>query len=49
MNQYNAIKVFEQKKVRSIWDEEKETWYYSIIDVVGILQIPLTAENTGIS
>lgn len=37
MNQYNAIKVFEQKKVRSIWDEEKETWYYSIVDVVGIL------------
>ncbi len=32
-----AIKLFEQKKVRSIWDEQKETWYFSIVDVVGIL------------
>ena len=37
MTQYNAIKVFEQKKVRSVWDEEKETWYYSVVDVVAIL------------
>ena len=37
MKQYNAVKVFEQKKVRSTWDEEKETWYYSIVDVVAIL------------
>ena len=37
MKQYNAVKVFEQKKVRSLWDEEKETWYYSIVDVVAIL------------
>jgi DNA-damage-inducible protein D len=32
-----AIKLFEQKKVRSIWDEQKETWYFSVIDVVEIL------------
>ncbi len=37
MKQYNAVKLFEQKKVRSLWDEEKETWYYSIVDVVAIL------------
>ena len=37
MNQYNAVKIFEEKKVRSVWDEEKETWYYSIVDVVAIL------------
>ena len=37
MKQYNAVKIFEQKKVRSAWDEEKETWYYSIVDVVAIL------------
>ena len=37
MTQYNAIRVFEQKKVRSVWDEEKETWFYSVVDVVGIL------------
>ena len=37
MTQYGAIKVFEHKRVRSSWDAETETWYYSIVDVVGIL------------
>jgi len=32
-----AIKFFEEKQVRSIWNEEKEKWYFSIVDVVGIL------------
>lgn len=31
------IKLFESKKVRTHWDEEKELWYFSIIDVIGIL------------
>jgi DNA-damage-inducible protein D len=33
----NEIKLFEDKKVRSHWDAEKEIWYFSIIDVVAIL------------
>jgi hypothetical protein len=33
----NSIKLFENKKVRSQWDEEKETWYFSVIDVIEIL------------
>ncbi|NLT51038.1 MAG: Bro-N domain-containing protein [Ignavibacteria bacterium] len=37
MKQKNAIKLFEQKQVRSHWDEDKEKWYFSIVDVVGIL------------
>jgi BRO family, N-terminal domain len=32
-----AIKIFEEKKVRSHWDAELEKWYISIVDVVGIL------------
>ena len=36
-NQKNTINIFEDKKVRSIWDAEVEKWYISIIDVVGIL------------
>ena len=32
-----AIKLFEQKQVRSIWNEEEEKWYFSIIDVIQIL------------
>jgi DNA-damage-inducible protein D len=31
------IKLFESKKVRTHWDEERETWYFSVIDVVEIL------------
>ena len=37
MTQYGAIKVFEHKRIRSSWDAETETWFYSIVDVVGIL------------
>ena len=37
MTQYGAIKVFEHKRIRSSWDSETEKWYYSIVDVVGIL------------
>lgn len=32
-----AIKVFEQKQVRSIWNEEKEIWYFSVVDVIEVL------------
>ena len=37
MPQYHSIKLFEEKKIRSSWDAESETWYYSVVDVVGIL------------
>ena len=33
----NAIKLFEDKKVRVEWDDGKEKWYFSIVDIVGIL------------
>ena len=37
MTKETAIKLFEEKQVRSIWDEEQQKWYISIIDVVAIL------------
>lgn len=37
MVKQNAIKVFEEKKVRTVWDSEREEWYFSIVDVIGIL------------
>jgi hypothetical protein len=33
----NNIKLFESKKVRSQWNEQEEVWYFSIVDIVGIL------------
>ena len=37
MKQQNAIQLFEDKKVRTIWDAEGEKWYISIIDVIEVL------------
>jgi len=37
MNNENSIKIFENKKVRTLWNDEQEKWYFSIVDVVGIL------------
>lgn len=32
-----SIKLFEQKEVRSVWDEDQEKWCFSIIDVIEVL------------
>ncbi len=37
MNKETAIKLFEQKQIRSLWDEENEKWYFSIVDVIEVL------------
>jgi hypothetical protein len=37
MNKENAIKLFEDKKVRTLWDADQERWYISVIDVIEIL------------
>jgi hypothetical protein len=37
MTKETALQLFEQKQVRSLWDEGEEKWYFSIVDVIGIL------------
>ena len=37
MAQNNQIQLFENKRIRTAWDAEKEEWYFSIVDVVGVL------------
>lgn len=37
MDKDNSIKLFEQKTIRTQWDNEQEKWYFSVIDVVGVL------------
>lgn len=37
MTQQNKTQFFEQKKVRTIWDDEQEKWYFSIVDVLAVL------------
>ena len=37
MSVHTQIKIFEEKKVRTIWDAETEDWYFSVVDVVAVL------------
>lgn len=37
MTKETAIKLFEQNQIRSVWSEEEEKWYFSIVDVIGVL------------
>ena len=37
MTQKHQIQLFEEKKVRTVWDDQKEEWYFSIVDVCGVL------------
>lgn len=37
MTQQNKIQLFQERKVRTLWDDKQEKWFFSIIDVIGIL------------
>ena len=37
MNKENAIKLFEEKKIRSLWNEKEEQWYFSVVDIIEAL------------
>jgi hypothetical protein len=37
MTKETAIKLFNDKQIRTIWDNEQEKWYFSIVDVIGVL------------
>ena len=37
MNENNSIQLFEERKIRTAWDEEREEWYFSVVDVIAVL------------
>jgi len=37
MTKASALKLFEQKQVRSLWNDDEEQWYFSIVDVISVL------------
>ena len=37
MTQDTAIKLFNNRQIRTLWDNDKEKWFFSIVDVVGVL------------
>ncbi len=49
MTKESAIKIFEQKQIRSIWDDEEEKWHFSVIDVIEVLIGSERPKNTGVT
>ena len=45
MSDIEIIQLFESKKVRTVWDEEKQEWFFSIVDVCGVLTDQPTHER----
>lgn len=45
MNKKTSIKLFQQKQVRSVWDEREEKWYFSVQDVVEVLTETVDAKD----
>ena len=37
MDENNSIQLFEDRKIRTAWDEEQEEWYFSVVDVIAVL------------
>ncbi len=37
MTKKTSIQIFEEKKVRSVWNDEEEKWYFSVVDVISVL------------
>ena len=48
MEQKSAIKLFEDKKIRTAWDEEQEKWYFSIVDTCKVLSDPELTINRAL-
>lgn len=43
----NEIKLFENNKIRSLWDEQQEEWLFSVVDIVGVLTEQLTQRSAS--
>ena len=41
----NELKLFQGNKIRTVWDNEKEEWYFSVVDIVGVLSGSENANN----
>ena len=46
MDENNSIQLFEDRKIRTAWDEEQEEWYFSVQDVVAVLVESSSTRNS---
>ena len=47
MDENNSIQLFEDRKIRTAWDEKREEWYFSVVDVIAVLTDQPTARNAS--
>ena len=47
MDENNSIQLFEDRKIRTAWDEEKEEWFFSVVDVIAVLTDQSTARSAS--
>lgn len=47
MDGNNKVQLFEDKRIRTAWDEEEQEWYFSVVDVVSILTDQATPRNAS--
>jgi prophage antirepressor-like protein len=47
MDENNKIQLYEDKRIRTAWDAEKQEWYFSIVDVVGVLTVQPTQRSAS--
>ena len=45
MTKKQTIQLFEEKKVRTVWDDEQEKWYFAIVDVVEVFSVAKAARK----
>ena len=45
MTQKQSLKLFEERSVRTVWDDTQEKWYFSVVDVIAILTDSATPRN----
>ena len=45
MSRQEIMKIFGDRKIRSVWDDEAEIWYFSIVDVVAVLTESVNPAN----
>ncbi len=47
MTSQDSIRLFEDQQIRTAWDEKKEEWYFSVVDVIGVLTEQTTARGAS--
>ena len=47
MDENNSIQLFEDRKIRTAWNEEQEEWYFSVVDVIAVLTEQATARSAS--